>query len=431
MKNIGKKLCRYSVRFLVDAKRFISETLYPYIILFLAVFFVYGIVFANTNFYLSQHNWFNSYSLQAYRWLQGHLDLGYNFRHLEIAIFGGQYWISFPPLPSIIMLPFVAILRSPYTPDHFIAMGVFLLVVVYAYKIASSQIENRTYAIFFTLFLCLGTNYLQIAMRGIVWHLAQNLGFLFTLMAIYYGITKKKWHSFLSLFFLSCAMGCRPINGLYMPLIICLIFNKEGLAFVPFIKKLVLYSIPAVILGSFFLWLNFARFGSIFEFGHNYLPASQYAEFGQFSIMYAREHLRIMFLRLPTQLPIFSTFDGMFQPIAIWIASPIVISYGVFLFYTIRQKIKYDTFFEIVHLIFIPFLIVLHLLALASHKDVGGPQFGYRYTLDVLPVMFFGLVTILGKIRMGKNVLIYNIPLFIIGFVVNVLGTVHAIGVRR
>jgi len=411
-------------------KKTIIETLYPYIVLFLAVFFVYGIVFANTNFYMSQHNWFNSYSLQAYRWLQGHLDLGYNFQHLEIALFDGRYWISFPPLPSIIMLPFVAILRSPYTPDHFIAMGVFLLVVVYAYKIASSKIENRTYAIFFTLFLCLGTNYLQVAMRGIVWHLAQNLGFMFTLMAIYYGITKKKWHSFLSLFFLCCAMGCRPINGIYMPLIICLICKREGLGLMPFIKKLLLYSIPAIVLGGFFLWLNYARFGNIFEFGHNFLPASQHAEFGQFSIRYARDHLRIMLFRIPTQVPIFSTRDGIFQPIAIWIVSPLVIIYGIFLAYTVRRKIKYDDFFEMVHLILIPFLITLHLLILASHKDVGGPQFGYRYSLDVLPVMFFGLVAILSKIRMGKNVLHYSLPLFIIGFVVNILGTLHSLGVR-
>ena len=411
-------------------KKSISETLYPYIILFIAVFFAYGLILVNSNFYLSQHNVFNSYSLQAYRWLQGHLDLGYNFQHLEIALFGGRYWVSFPPLPSIIMLPFVAITGSPNTPDHFIAMGIFLLVVVYAYKIASSQIKNRTYAIFFALFLCLGTNYLQIAMRGIVWHIAQNLGFMFTLMSIYYAITKRKWHSYLALFFLCCAMGCRPINGIYLPLIICLICKREGAAFVPFIKKLLLYSIPAIILGSFFLWLNYARFGSILEFGHNYLPASQSAEFGQFSLMYARNHLRIMLFRIPTQIPMFFTRDTLFQPIAIWIASPIVISYGVFLVYIIRRDVKYDDFFAAVYLMLIPFLVVVHLVALASHKDVGGPQFGYRYTLDVLPVMFFGLVVILGKIRMGKNVIYYNLFPFLFGFAVNVLGTIHSMGIR-
>lgn len=198
----------------------------------------------------------------------------------------------------------------------------------------------------------------------------------------------------------------------------------------PFIKKLLLYSIPAIVLGGFFLWLNYARFGNIFEFGHNFLPASQHAEFGQFSIRYARDHLRIMLFRIPTQVPIFSTRDGIFQPIAIWIVSPLVIIYGIFLAYTVRRKIKYDDFFEMVHLILIPFLITLHLLILASHKDVGGPQFGYRYSLDVLPVMFFGLVAILSKIRMGKNVLHYSLPLFIIGFVVNILGTLHSLGVR-
>jgi len=411
-----------------DAMKKFFVTLYPYAVLFLAVFFVYGIVFTNTSFYLSSHNWFNSYSLQAYRWLQGHLDLGQYYGHLEIAIHNGQYWVSFPPFPSIILLPFVAIIRSPYTPDHYIAMGVFLLVVVYAYKLARSQIKNRAYALFLTLFLCLGTNYLQIAMRGIVWHIAQNLAFLFVLMAIYYAITKVRWHSFLSLFFLCCAMGSRPISGIYLPLIVCLIYEREGWEFLSFVKKFFIYSIPALILGGFFLWLNYARFGNIFEFGHNYLHASMYAEHGQFSRMYTLNHLRIMLFRIPTQLPVFSTRDAIFQPIAFWIASPMVISYIVYMVYFIKSKIKRNDFFEVVYLMLIPILIVVHLLALASHKDVGGPQFGYRYTLDVLPVMFFGLVAILGRIKLNTNVVYLNLFPFVVGFTVNILATIHSLG---
>ena len=401
----------------------------PYIIIVTAIFIVYALVYGNTNFRITHGNAFNSYSIQAYRWLQGHLDLAYNYRHLEIALFDNRYWISFPPLPSVIMLPFVAILGSPNTPDHFIALAIFLMVAIYAYKIAYHQLGNRVYATFFALFLILGTNYLQIAMRGIVWHMAQNLGFMFTLMAIYYSITKNKRHSILALFLLCCAMGCRPLQGIYIPLIICLLYQRHGGAFFPFVKKLFLYSIPAIILGAGLLAFNYVRFGSIFEFGHNFLPASMAAPYGQFGVGYMANHLRVMFLRFPTQLPLITHYT-LFQPIAIWIISPLVISYVVVLVKSKVTRWEKDDALRDIFLLLMPVLIVLHLLLLSAHKDVGGPQFGYRYTIDVLPVMFLGLVTLLGKAKCIDGIVSRNSGLFAFGFFINIIGLIDAIGVR-
>jgi len=410
-------------------RRYLDEAA-PYIVLLIAVFFIYSLVYANTYFQITQHNVFNSYSLQAYRWLQGYLDLGYNFNHLEIALYNNRYWISFPPLPSVIMLPLVAILGSPNTPDHIIALCVFIIVVVYAYKIAYHQLKNKIAAIFFALFLTIGSNYLQISMRGIVWHIAQNLAFMFTLMSIYYSITDNKKHSFLALFFLSCAMGCRPMNGIYIPLIMCLIYKREGCDFLTFVERLLLYSIPAVVLGAIYLILNYLRFGSIFEFGHNFLPASMAAEHGQLSVMYLRNHLRFMLLRIPTQLPVFSSYNAIFQPMAIWIISPIFNGFVAYLILAIRYKWEKDNMYRVIYLLLVPVLVFIHMLILASHKDVGGPQFGYRYTVDVLPVVFFGLLVILSEKKDKKSLIMRMLPLFMIGFVLNILGLLQSIGVR-
>ena len=417
-----------------------SQALEPYLILFPAVLFVYFIIYTSAEFEMTDGNLFNSYSLQAYRWLQGHLDLAYNYHHLEIAIFNNRYYISFPPVPSIVMLPFVAFLGSPETPDHVIALVVSLLALVYAYKIAETQIENKAYAVFFTLFLFLGTNYLQIALRGIVWHIAQNLAFLFLLMALYYALTPKRWHSYLSLFLLCCAMGSRPLQVIYTPLIVYLLYQREGAPIPVFFKKLLLYGLPALLLGTGLLWLNYARFGSIFEFGHNYLPASLYAPYGQFSVMYMPHHLRLMFSRLPTQWPVFGAPEVLFQPIAFWIASPIVLSYVVYWIMGIKNRERYDaqfqhvylaTQFKQVYLLLIPALLFLHLLLLSAHKDVGGPQLGYRYTIDVLVVLFFGLTALFGKMEQTWNGgnsahMTRNLPLFLAGFLINLFGTINA-----
>ena len=52
-------------------------------------------------------NPYNSYALQAARWLEGYLDLGQNYAHLEIASFGGKFFVSFPPFPSLVLLPLI------------------------------------------------------------------------------------------------------------------------------------------------------------------------------------------------------------------------------------------------------------------------------------------------------------------------------------
>ena len=63
----------------------------------LGIMAAYWVVWAFTGQWPWVKNNYNSYTLQACRWLGGHLDLGQNYSHLEIAVFGGKYFISFPP----------------------------------------------------------------------------------------------------------------------------------------------------------------------------------------------------------------------------------------------------------------------------------------------------------------------------------------------
>lgn len=56
----------------------------------------------------------------------------------------------------------------------------------------------------------------------------------------------------------------------------------------------------AVIALSYMI-LNFARFGNITEFGHNYLPEFTRSELGQFNIGYMAENLKNMFSVPQTQ----------------------------------------------------------------------------------------------------------------------------------
>jgi len=318
---------------------------------------------------------------------------------MEIAFFGDRMYISFPPFPSIFLLPFV-IIYGYSTPDQAIALGLSLVSMIYAYKIALHFLKNKKTAMFFALFLILGTNYLHISLWGAVWYLAQNMAFTFLLISIYYALTDNKRHSFISLFALCASMGCRPFNALYLPIILFLILKREEANIKTFAKNIFIYAIPAILLGGFYMWLNYTRFGSIFEFGHNFLPEFTLDPYGQFHSSRVLRNMSMMFFGVDISYPLRHGFpyEGR-TTFAFWLASPIFISFVVYQVVYWRKytgKTVDDFLIKIV-----PVLVFLHIFAFSLHRTLGGRQFGSRYIADSLPIVYFGLLMMVAKISQG------------------------------
>ena len=396
----------------------------PYVLIILCAMAVYSLIYAfSGSFSPTAPNHYNSFSRQAVAWLSGRLSLPENVSWLELAIFEGNYYVSFTPFPSIVMLPFTLIFGIE-TPDHMIALGAALISLVYAYKLGFKLLGSKQYAVLFSLFLILGTNYLHVALWGAVWYIAQNLAFLLTLISFYYAVTDNKNHSYISLFALCAAMGCRPFNILYLPIILFLIYRREAKTFLGYVKKIFVYAIPAIVLGVFYMWLNYARFGNVFDFGHNYLPEFVNDPNGQFYIGRVPDNLKRIFTNLEfVGFPLFRGF-------ALWLASPIVVSYFAYLLiYIYRSARKIPMISEendhtrlIVFTLF--FLTMIHIFAFSFHRTLGEHQFGSRYTVDILPAFYFSLLLLLRKIPLHNSIYLNIVPM-IFGLLLNFHGTVQ------
>ncbi|MEG2582912.1 MAG: hypothetical protein RSA27_00180 [Oscillospiraceae bacterium] len=345
--------------------------------LILSILAVYSIIWAFTEAGLFSSSVYNSYVLQARRWLTGNLDLGQNYEWLEIAEFNNKFFISFPPIPSVIMLPFCLIFKES-VPDYFITVIIGIIGAIYAYKIFRSMSVSWKNAVFWSLFATIGSNFLHIGYNGSVWYIAQVCGFTFTMMAFYYAMKTDLKFGWLPMFLLALAVGCRPLNAVYLPFIAYLMFvnlRKNEIKLGVAIRKFYWWIIPPLVVGVFYMWLNYARFGNVFEFGHNYLPEfAKESVNGQFHLSYIKENLVRMF-RLPELADgklVFPEFDG----VAFWLVSPIFIGFVIYFFKNIRKNIKSP---EVIMTII---LIALHILLLCAHKTLGGWQFGNRYTVD-------------------------------------------------
>lgn len=432
-------------------KKNLKQSVDPtYIYLILCLLAGLFVVYAFTGFWPNKENVYNSYALQADSWLHGRLDLGQNYTHLELAIFKDKYFVSFPPFPSYLLLPF-ALIFGTKTPDHWIALFSFLLAGIYAVKLYKTVRGNETHAIFFTLFLLLGCNTLFSSVNGWVWFLAQNLAFTLSMMSLYYAHKGKLG---LSLSLLACAVGCRPFQFVYVPIILIIYiyqwkekepkkFKKSDTLFTRifiFVKQHITSFIAPMLIGISYMILNFARFGSIFEFGHNYLPEFTETTTGQFNTAYLATNFKSLF-RLPkvseTGALSFYTFDGM----AVWLVSPLFVTFLVYLTYTIvkskkksgmavsayqnvkredMKKLSFNKKSKIFYIV-LPCLMLLHIFCIISHKTMGGWHFGNRYLNDLLPFVYYGiLITMPDEDTWVK----WNYPLFILGICLNFVGSI-------
>ncbi len=365
-------------------------------------------------------NAFNSFALQANSWVQGHLNLihGEYYTNLELAIFNNQYFVSFPPFPSYILLPFVWILKTVNTPDHWLAVFSYLVAGVYAVKLFKViRTESDGAACFFPIFLLMASNVVYTSMNGWVWFIAQNFAFTLSLVAIYYAVQKKGG---LSLALWACAVGCRPMQILYLPVLLLILYRQikkedSQTTLLSTIKHKWYWVIPTGIIGLSYMILNFLRFGNITEFGHNYLPEFTRTTTGQFDLSYLAANWAKLF-RLPEQIAEtgrmnFYYFDGF----CVFLVSPILIAFIIALGIGIYRKT--DNLLAIL----LPILMVVHILLILSHKTLGGSHFGNRYFNDLLPFVYYGLLVYMPKNRWFTK-LCY--PLCAFGMLLNYVGTI-------
>lgn len=375
-----------------------------------------GIAAVLTAQYPWSWNDYNSYTRQACAWLSGRLDLPENIEWLELAIYEGKYYVSFPPFPSYVMLPFAAIFGVA-APDGWVSLAVTLLGVWYAIRLYRSLGGPEKQIAFWVLFLYLGTGYLFIAMNGWVWFMAQTMCYTLSLMALYYALRGRGG---VSLTCWACAVGCRPMVVLYFPLLACilLLHLRDAEPDEPLWKLIgrrLYWAIGPCVLAASYMLLNWLRFGNPLEFGHNYLPEFLRAEGGQFSLTYLAENLGQL-LRLPQVQDNGTLFFYNVNGVAFWLVNPLFLAVGAA---WIHGLVRNESSSALTLLI--PLESVLYLLVICCHRTLGGWQFGNRYLLDLMPYLFFGLVLWMPR---GERFRTLCTPLMLFGFGLNMIGTV-------
>jgi hypothetical protein len=323
------------------------------------------------------HSAYDSYTLQAMAWREGRIALAQDYPWLELAIYNENYYVSFPPVPAVPMwlLSFVV---GGNTPSGLMGLLYLLIGYVGLYGLARRSLPG-SHAAALAAFTALGGSLLDLVVSGGgfaggVWYQAQLLAFALTALAFWglSGTRPRGWA--LGLIAIALAVGCRPLNAVYVPVLLFVLYTKierprpwdRLLAMLPYI------TLPALIAVAYAAY-NLARFGNPFEFGHSYLPE------------FVRDGVPMLSLSR-----IFQNFALILRPITLdagRLTFPITSGFAVYLtnpllwMAPLRMIRRRLTALDIA----LAISLLVHIALLLTHRTNGGWQYGTRYLCDALP----------------------------------------------
>ncbi|WP_394837755.1 hypothetical protein LVJ94_12660 [Pendulispora rubella] len=385
--------------------------------IYLACVVVFAIVAGKQR--IAEHTPFNHYALVANAWLHGRQDLPGGAPHYaqgnDFAEFEGKTYISFPPFPAVLMLPFVAIAGSPeaFRDGQFIiwlaGIGPALLFLILEKLRDQGRSEwGETFNATLALLFAFGTVYFFTAVQGTVWFAAHVVGVglaaAYMLVAI---DAKRPWLAGLlcacgwatrptllltSIFFaleavrVSCeAKGGLPAEGTFVERARETLRRLDAGAF---LRKCIPFAIP--ILGAFAIlsWMNSTRFHTASPFaGHEFLGIRwrpRIDKWGLFGYHYLAKNLGIMLTSLPWFPPAGTRPHGAppFQinlhGLALWFTTPLY-------FWLFRPKKATWLYGSLA------VTAVVCALMNALYQNSGWLQFGYRFSNDYAILLFIML----------------------------------------
>lgn len=358
------------------------------------------------------------FNLLADAFLQGRLDLLYPPETLDLTSYLGRWYVPFPPLAALLMLPVIAVrgvagLNTVFFCSLFGAANVsliFLLLTTLAGRNqAPAAVGDR---LWLTLLFGLGSVHWYMATIGSVWFVAQICTVTFVALAVWAAAAGRS--GWLVGTALALAVLSRPTVIFTWPLLVALVFTHPGQQAQPFTWRrwfgwTVATAVPIGLAVGALLLYNQARFGNWFDFGYlNENVADTLApnlrRYGQFNLYYLPKNLWAMWLAGP-QWNAESRF---------WVPDP----EGMSLLLTTPALIYLARARRPWRLAVGGWLaLVLLMIPLLLYYNTGWWQFGYRFSLDfMVPVM------VLLALAAGKE-LSANFRLLIsIGVLVNLYG---------
>ena len=314
--------------------------------------------------------------------LHGHIYLTDHPSWLsELIPRGGVYYVPYPPMPAILLMPFVAVFGTDFPQQIasclFAGVGVGLAWVM----LGRFGLDARVRALLTAVF-AFGTTLWYTAETGTAWYISHSVAIMLATAAIVLALDRR-W-PWLCGVLLGCATLARLPVGLGAPFYLAMLV---GIGWPPRIARenlpeaamtAVWFVLGLAVPMAVYLGYNIARWGTPMDLGYTSIPGvlnEPYYQQGILSIAYIPRHLYAIFLRSWN----FVDHAPWLQPS--WWGLSLFLTTPLFVWLAKARREDARTWWAALG-------IGLTLLPIITHGNIGFTQFGYRFSLDFQPLLF-------------------------------------------
>lgn len=318
-------------------------------------------------------NPYNQYVLLSDAFLHGRLHLVDAPEFLELARFGNRLYVIDPPAPTIFLLPFVALFGTG--ADHvLISCGVGAVAVGMLWIAARRLWLDQGFAAAMVLLVAFGTNFWWIASDGGFWSFAHTAALFFMAAALVEATGRRRpW--LVGLLVGLAGLSRLPVF-LIAPLYAYFVLDGDLRLTRRNLRRLVWFGSALGGAAAGYLAYNWARYGSLTDLGyyHPQYLSEPWFERGRFDITYIPRHIEAILFLAPVRDEVFPFFRPTSAGLALIFTTPAFL-------YALRAKLTPRHVAALVAACLVAAVLV-------THGTTGWSQFGYRFSLDLLPALW-------------------------------------------
>ncbi|HEX7671778.1 MAG TPA: hypothetical protein VF395_19425 [Polyangiaceae bacterium] len=360
-----------------------------------------------------EHTAFNHFALLADAWLHRRLDLGGPppgyAQNNDFASYGGKWFVTFPPFPAVILLPFVAWAKNVekvrdgqlFLWLSGVGPAVLFLALEKLRRSGRSE-RSRTTNVALSLLFAFGTVYFFTALQGTVWFAAHIVGVAIAALYLLFALdatnpalaglmlglgflTRTPLIFAAPLFLFEAARVALPTERVTIRQLYGKIDKKR------FARACLFFALPLALCLAVSVVHNRARFGRSFDFGYEYLTVAwqgRMKRWGLFNYHFLARNLGVVLTGLPF-------YDGLSRTpfqinqhgLALWLTTPLFL----FLVWPKKTPPLAVALYVTVACVAVPGLF---------YQNTGWMQFGYRFSND-FSIFLFPLLAVTGH-RFGR-----------------------------
>lgn len=331
-----------------------------------------------------------------------------------------KHYVSFPPGPAVLMMPFVAAVGYGANDVVFtVLFAAFNVGLAFAFLQLLTRLghstRDRRDNLWLTVLFAFGTAHLWCSVLGRVWFTALIVGVTFHLLYLYFSVDARRpllAGAALAMAFATRASLVFAAVFFYWQLFL----SEQGRALEPRERwrRFALFSAPCLVVGLLLLWYNAARFGSPTEFGHTYLAGGTMPRIRDFGLMHFNfldRNLHAALTLVPQIIDKPPYIQLSKHGMSLFLSTPALL----LLFRPVRQHPLTKAFVVTACAVALP---------IAFYQNTGWEQFSFRFSLDFMPYL-------VGCLALGARPMTrWFKGLIIAGVLVNAVGaaTFHRVG---